>query len=59
MNLRKADDERSREFWASATEARREVEEWPEWKRNIRVTKFSTGFDQGNGRQPASKNQEP
>lgn len=25
--------------------ASKKVAKWPKWKRNIRVTKFSTGFD--------------
>ena len=28
-----------------ANEARKKVAKWPKWKRNIRVTKYSTGFN--------------
>lgn len=34
-------DTAHRTFWKTTTEARTTVEGWPEWKRNLRITKYS------------------
>lgn len=48
MELRKnLDTEENREFWAAAERASATVATWPEWKRKLKVTKFSRG--DGNG----------
>lgn len=33
------------DFWKAAEEAHSIVEQWPDWKRNIRLTEYSTGLD--------------
>ena len=40
-----SNDTANRDFWKSISEARIKVEGWPEWKRNLRVTKYSIGFE--------------
>ena len=40
MGITRNDDPESREFWKIISEARAEVEKWPEWKQNFRVTKY-------------------
>jgi len=34
----------NKDFWKITSEARTKVEKWPEWKRTLRVTKYSNGF---------------
>jgi len=34
-----------KEFSELSDEARKKVEEWPEWKRNIKITYYSVDFD--------------
>ena len=38
---RNLDDEDSKAFWETAKKAREKVATWSEWKRNVRVTKYS------------------
>ncbi len=38
---RNLDDEDSKAFWDTAEKASKKVATWPEWKRNVRVTKYS------------------
>ena len=38
---RNLDDEDSKAFWETAKKAREKVATWPEWKQNVRVTKYS------------------
>ena len=45
MAITKKNDVSSREFWKSAGDASLRVEQWPEWKRNLKLTKYSLGFD--------------
>ena len=33
-----------KDFLKLSLEARKKVEEWPEWKRTLRLTKYSDGF---------------
>jgi hypothetical protein len=40
----KRDKAETTEFIRLAQEAKRKVEEWPEWKKTIRLTKYSEGF---------------
>ena len=45
MTLTKNNDAANKTFWIVASEARIQVEtKWPEWKRSVRVTKYSRGF---------------
>ena len=44
MTITRKNDAANKNFWRSASEARTKVDEWPEWKRNLRVTKYSIGF---------------
>jgi hypothetical protein len=44
---RNTDDEESKKFWETAKRAREKVATWPEWKRNVRVTKYSPGRKDG------------
>lgn len=32
-------------FWESTKDAREKIKNWPTWKRNLKVTQFSVGFD--------------
>lgn len=43
------DTQENRDFWAAAERARKTIATWPEWKRRVRVTRYSTGEDLGNG----------
>ena len=45
MEITKSNDSESQDFWKVTSKARTKVEGWPEWKRNLRVTKYSVGFD--------------
>ena len=38
--------EEGQAFWKLADELRAKMDKWPEWKRNIRVTKYSASTDQ-------------
>jgi hypothetical protein len=33
-----------KKFLKSADEARSKIATWPDWKRNVKVTKYSVGF---------------
>ena len=44
MKISKKINEENKAFWDAGEKARMKVAEWPEWKRSIKVTKFSTGF---------------
>ena len=35
----------NKDFWEVVSEARRRVEAWSEWKKNVKVTQYSTGFN--------------
>ena len=41
-------------FWESTRDARIKVEKWPSWKRNLKVTQYSVGFDSQKGKNPQS-----
>lgn len=45
MAIRIRTDDENRELWEPIREAREKVEKWPSWKRNLKVSQFSTGFD--------------
>jgi hypothetical protein len=45
MEIAKNSEGESQEFWQVSAKARTKVEGWPEWKRNLRVTKFSVGLN--------------
>jgi hypothetical protein len=45
MQLAKSNDEESKKFWMVVSKDRAIVEQWPEWKRNLLVTKYSIGFN--------------
>jgi hypothetical protein len=45
MKIAKNNGTANRGFWKVTSEARVKVEGWPEWKRNLRVTKYSVGFE--------------
>ncbi len=45
MAISKRSDAGNKDFWALADRARAEMERWPEWKRNVRITKYSVGLD--------------
>lgn len=32
----------SQKFWQNAEKAQQNVETWPEWKQNVKLTKYST-----------------
>jgi len=42
--LRKNTNPESKEFWKSYEKARLEIEKWPEWKKEIRVSKYSPPY---------------
>ncbi len=44
MKMTKNNGAANRDFWKITSEARTKVEKWPEWKRTLRVTKYSVGF---------------
>lgn len=44
MPITKKNDSESQEFWQAARETWEKVQQWPEWKRSIRLTEHSTGF---------------
>ncbi|MFO7760142.1 MAG: hypothetical protein ACQES8_04550 [Thermodesulfobacteriota bacterium] len=41
MRIRKSRKEGAQEFWRNAAKAQENVEQWPEWKRNVRLTRYS------------------
>jgi len=45
MSKPKKDSQENKKYWKLALETRKKIEEWPEWKRNIRIqlTEYSTG----------------
>ena len=45
MTITKKVNSENKAFWESAREARGKVETWPDWKRNLKVTQYSVGFD--------------
>lgn len=45
MFIRKKTNSENKTFWDSTRDAREKVEQWPSWKRNLRVTQYSVGFD--------------
>lgn len=45
MKITKNNDIASKKFWVVTNAARIQVEtKWPEWKKSIKVTKYSSGF---------------
>lgn len=45
MVITKKTNSENKTFWDSTRDARVKVEKWPSWKRNLRVTQYSVGFD--------------
>jgi len=45
MAITKKTNSENSSFWESTRDARVKVENWPSWKRNLRVTQYSVGFD--------------
>ena len=45
MAITKKTSSENKSFWESTREARVKVEQWPSWKRNLKVSQFSVGFD--------------
>ena len=45
MSITKKTSSENKSFWESTREARVRVEQWPTWKRNLKVSQFSVGFD--------------
>ena len=45
MVITKKTNSENKTFWDSTRDARVKVEQWPSWKRNLRVTQYSVGFD--------------
>ena len=45
MVITKKTNSENKTFWDSTRDAREKVEQWPSWKRNLRVTQYSVGFD--------------
>jgi hypothetical protein len=45
MAITKKTNKENKSFWESTREARVKVEQWPSWKRNLKVSQFSVGFD--------------
>jgi len=41
MKIRKSQNKEAQDFWENAEKAQKNVEKWPEWKRNIQLTKYS------------------
>ena len=37
MSITKRSDQKSRSYWATVEEARKEVSKWPTWKREFRL----------------------
>lgn len=50
MAIRKSDSEVGQEFWKSVQESLREMENWPEWKRNIRISASGSGYTDGSSK---------
>ncbi len=44
MAITKNVEGESKNYWEAASAARKKVEGWPEWKRSIPVSKYSTDF---------------
>lgn len=47
MAITKNIEGESKSYWEAASVARKKVEGWPEWKRNIHVSKYSTDLKKG------------
>ena len=45
MAITKRTNKENSSFWESTRDARVKVEKWPSWKRNLKVTQYSVGFD--------------
>ena len=45
MSITKRNDKASRDYWAVAKEAKKEVDKWPEWKREFRVMEIFRSKD--------------
>ena len=45
MVIKKKTNSENKTFWDSTRNARVKVEQWPSWKRNLKVTQYSVGFD--------------
>jgi hypothetical protein len=45
MIIRKKINSRTKAFQDSTGDAREKVEQWPSWKRNLKVTQYSVRFD--------------
>jgi hypothetical protein len=58
MAISKRNDEGNKEFWALADRARAEMESWPAWKRDLRITKYSIGLD-GTGEKTGGSTSKP
>jgi len=47
MKIRRNQDKESQKFWENVDKAQKNVEKWPEWKRNVQLTKYSSNSDKG------------
>jgi hypothetical protein len=45
MFIKKKTNSENKTFWDSTRDTRVKVEQWPSWKRNLKVTQHSVGFD--------------
>lgn len=41
MTIKKNEKGENKAFWQHAREVRAKINDWPEWKRNIRLTDYS------------------
>ncbi|MBW2005334.1 MAG: hypothetical protein JRF31_03400 [Deltaproteobacteria bacterium] len=54
MTIKKKTNSETKTFWDSTKDAREKVEQWPSWKRNLKVTQYSVGFDSKSSETSAS-----
>jgi len=54
MAIKKKTNSENKTFWDSTRDARVKVEQWPSWKRNLKVTQYSVGFDSKPSETPVS-----
>ena len=45
MKIRRNQDKEAQKFWENVDKAQKNVEKWPEWKRNVHLTKYSSHSD--------------
>lgn len=50
MAIRKNSSAASQEFWKSVKESLREMDTWPEWKRNIDISASGSGYTDGSSK---------